>query len=480
MLSQRDRERLSFIEPSALIDFITNIYGLDDRLDLRIDELLQQYYDPKTTDSLSFRIQELRAHSLEHWDENSLIANLNELTYRIMSLKNAQPFGCLQLLAQLLQSADELLAQVRNNNTEVTFDNNDVFFEYQQIAQLWLDTARGCLQSDKQQLRSDRAAMISLNQSWQDSVKQLVDRDHFGVTDRMLSRIYKLLPKANILALLSSYQADLTELLAQKPQNNLATTLICQRIEALSAATKDAALFEQNFLTLYAKSGLENKTLARMLQFFYDFDVFDRAIYYLNEVWSVQDKPSQVARLDWLTKIYGKQDASDHKLAIMAEAFEIDPSPKRLQAILQMVPKDKRDYWQQQALIQAKSHQDVVQKLILLFALDEIKLANNTAVQMMSALNQVPKDKLQLLLTQVPKSAYLTQVVIYRSLLQQALAQSSGDHDHEKALWYYQQLQLLDDAMSRQLISYESLADHDSFSQTLKATWSDFLPKAQL
>lgn len=464
MLSPRDRERLSFIKPSTLIDFITDIYGMESQIDQRIDELLQDYYDPKTIDSLSFGIAELAAADQEHWEPNALIATINQLTYNILSLKPSQPFGCLQLFMQLLQTANSVLSR---------FDYQpNIFQEYQQIAKLWLDTAQSCYTIDKQRASSDFLPTNPINDCWQEGIKALADQDEVGVTEQMLSRVGKVLPKANILALLHSYQEDLSKISAKsstaKSRFSDKTTLLKKRIEALAAATNDAAVFEETFLELYAKSGLSNLDLAVMLQFFYQHDIFDRAIYYLNEVWSATNKAGQLARLDWLTKIYGKQDAQAHKLATMEEAFNLDPTPKRLQAILQTVAPQKRDQWQQHALMIAKNHQDIVQKLLLLFALDETKLADNTAVREQDSLQNTSEAQLQLLLSQVPRPAYLTQVVIYRSLLSQVLNASSQNFDEEKARWYYQQLQLLDEAMAAQLIGYEAIMDHDSFASSLK------------
>lgn len=476
MMSQLDRERLSVIDAVAIIEVISEIYGINAQVDARIDELLLKH-DPKTSDNLSASIQALADNPLAYREEHSLIAHLNQLTFRIMSLKTAQPFASLTLLAQLLQTSALILPQFcgdKDNNNDKENDSNDVFFEYRNIAQLWFDTARSCLEIDYQ--NSETSSAVDLNQGWQDRVAQLCDHDPFGVTHQMLKSLYKLLPKANIQALISNCQKARSELMAEKPQNSAKIAVISQRMEALSAATKDAGIFEHNFLNLYANDGLENQTLARMLQFFCDVNGFDRALYYLNEVWQLRDNDSQLARLDWLTKIYDKQGASEHKLATMEEAFSLDPNPKRLQSILQQVPSARRDQWQQQALALAKKNQNLIQKLPLLFELGETALADNAAVQLQDTLDTASEDDLQQLLLVSPKSAYLTQVVIYRALLKQALAQRPEKFS-EKALKYYQQLAQLDTIMTNQQISYQALVNHDEFSQSLNASWPDVLPK---
>ncbi len=442
--------------------FIIEIYGINKNIDKRIKALLAQTGASAFVNQLTVSIKSLR-HQREYIDyreSSELAAEIEQRITDIMSLQTTEPYVCLKLIELLIDTANNSLGRCDDSNGEV----GNV---YRSLSSHWLSIAGICYQLEKQQAPAEKKQLAS---KWQQNVKALVKKNDYGTMDNLLSNANQLFTKIDVLTLIKDYQTQYDDCINNQglDADDYKVINIAIYLEELAMASGDVALYERIYLQVNTSGTPNAIQIEDMLAFFYEQQAFDRALYYLNEVWQSDNRYDQISRLDWLITIYEAMGALKQKLATMGAVFELDPTPMRLKAILAIVPTQDKTIWQQKALKLAKQEEDIIQKLHLLLELGEIELLDSTAITAATTLAQSRYYySLTELLDKIPSGAYLSKVVIYRSLLNDIL-DSNRNKDYDHAANYYKQLQQLDKTFTKDKVSYEGLVNHKDYDDCLQ------------
>lgn len=469
---------LSKLPATALAQFIADIYGMEKIIDKKIDRLLLQSDKTKLIKKLTSTIKALkrRRKFVDYWEAGGFALELSHILSDVMLLADTKPRQCLELLELFMETSESSLNRCDDSN-------GDVGGIYRSLAQHWLKVARICYEQDKQQASAEEWPLLS--QAWRQKVIALAKNNDFGEMDELLPNVDQLLDRNEMMALLDHYQSAYQALLDSKNQDDddYEVMGLAVNLESVAKAIGDVDLFEQVYLKVTKnkavgskKNSLNTLQLEELIGYFYEQQAYDKALHYLNNIWESDAdsgneqygiKSDEVIRLDWLLKLYEAMGEADKKLATMSVVFEIDPTPERLKTIMQSVPESQKPLWRDKALMLAKQQDSVIKKLTLLLDLEELALADAAAVEAQEYLADCHYTRLTELLKITPMAAYLTQVVLYRSLLDDIL-----NHARIKAYGhaarYLKQLSRIDDALQRQGKSYEGVITHQAYLKALQ------------
>ncbi|MDO5768852.1 MAG: hypothetical protein Q4P13_05055 [Psychrobacter sp.] len=498
---------LSKLPAPALAQFIADIYGMERIIDKKIDRLLLQSDKTKLIKKLTSTIKALnrRRKLVAYWEASEFALELSHILSDVLLLADTKPRQCLELLELLMETSANSLSRCEDSN-------GDIDRVYRSLPPHWLKIARSCYEMDQQQASAEEWPLLS--QAWRHKVAALAQSNDFGERDELLPNVNLLFDSDEMIALLMHYQLLYQDQLTaenaddiKNDENNandnndnnendddLESKVTATHLISVAKATGDVDLFERVYLQVgHPKTAdylqpnplnqdrlnqdcLTTRQLEEMIGYFYDHQAYDKVFYYLNEVWESEAnsgdeqygiKSDEVRRLDWLLRLYEAIGDADKKLATMSAVFEIDPTPERLRAILQTVPNSQKPLWRDKALMLAKQQDSVIQKLTLLLDLGELELADAAAIEAQEYLADCHYTTLTELLKQAPMDAYLTQVILHRSLLDDIL-----DHERFKAYGYaaryLKQLGRIDDAVQRQGKSYEGVMTHQAYLKALQ------------
>lgn len=469
---------LSKLPATALAQFIADIYGMEKIIDKKIDRLLLQSDKSKLIKKLTSTIKALkrRRKFVDYWEAGGFALELNHILSDVMLLADTNPRQCLELLELFMETSESSLNRCDDSN-------GDVGGVYRSLAQHWLKVARTCYELDQQQASAEEWPLLS--QAWRHKVITLAKNNDFGEMDELVPNVNQLFDREEMISLLDYYQSAYQTLLVSKNQDDddYEVMGLAINLENVAKAIEDVDLFERIYLQVNKnkavgseRNSLNTLQLEELIGYFYEQQAYDKALYYLNEIWESEAdsgneqygiKSDEVRRLDWLLQVYEAMDDVDKKLATMSAVFEIDPTPERLKTILQNVPELQKPLWRDKALMLAKQQESVIQKLTLLMDLGELALADAAAVEAQAYLADCHYIRLTELLKQTPKAAYFTQVILYRSLLDDIL-----NHARIKAYGhaarYLKQLGRIDETLQRQGKSYEGVITHQAYLKALQ------------
>lgn len=469
MLNSEIKRNLAKLPTSLLVEFISELHGADKLIDKKIDRLLLQSDKPKFIKKLTSTIKGLkrRRKFVDYWESSEFAQELKHLLSDVMTLQEDQPRQCLELLELFIASSESSLNRCDDLNGEVGG-------VYRSLAQHWLSVAHTCYELDKAQASIEEQALLS--RAWQNKVIELAKNNDFGEMDELLSNVGRLLSTEEVMTLIEHYQMLYNRTLKSKNQDDddYEVMEIAINLENVTKALGDVELYESIYLQVNKKKAYNAKKttlntlqLEEMIRYFYSQFAYDKAIHYLNKVWISDDNYDEIRRLDWLITLYEATGDSENKLAVMTEAFEKDPTPQRLKAILAMVPAEQKPIWREKALSLAQQQQNILKKLRLLLDLDELSLADAAAINAKAQLATCQYNGLTDLLKQTPLQAYFTQVIIYRSLLNDIL-NNARSKAYGHAARYYRQLYNLDAAIYQHGKSYEGIITHQEYLTALK------------
>lgn len=469
MLNEEVKLRLTKLPPSLLVGLISEIYGVDKLIDKKIDRLLLQTDKSKLIKKLTSTIKGLkrRRKFVDYWESSEFALELTHLLSDVLSLQESEPRQCLELLELFIATSESSLNRCDDSSGQV----GDI---YRSLAQHWLSVARLCYEIDKAQASIEEQAILS--RGWQNKVIELAKNNDFGEMDALLPNVDKLLSTEEVITLIEHYQSMYNRALNDNNQDDddYEVMELGINLENVAKALGDIELYERIYLQVNknkaynAKSNtLNTLQLEEMIRYFYSQFAYDKALYYLNDVWESDNDYDEITRLDWLTSIYEAKGDSEHKLAVMAEAFEKDPTPQRLKSILETVPAQQKSIWREKALSVAQQEENILKKLQLLLDLDEPSLADTAAINAQEQLANCHYNGLTALLKLSPPQAHLTQVIVYRSLLNDILNNArSTAYGH--AARYLKQLYKLDAAIHQHKKSYQGTITHQDYLTQLQ------------
>lgn len=482
MLDAEQRQALAKLSKSTLVNFVAEVQGVDKLLDKKIERLLLQSDTPKLIKKLTSNLKGLRRRHafIEYWKVSEFATELQYLADDIMSLYPEQLETCLNLLELFLESSNSSLQRCE--------DNGEVAKAYRSAAESWLTVASRCYEDEKLSLPLDEQDILS--QAWQQKVKSLIDDNDYGfghiyaTKEALIEGINELLSESEISGLIDDYVQYYEGLFEQdvledkKAQStkisydyNRASHQEKLKIEVtlvgLARALGDVVLFEKVYLRIYPKDAMTAQQLSELLRFLIDNKAYTRAHYYLDDVWQSRNKQEQLRRLDWLSEIYRLQGDTNAQLQTLGEAFELYSTPSRLKAIMAIASPAQQSQWRKKTYELAEQQESIVMAITLLLEINEAALANKVAIARYLEFNDIHYETLTRMLKELPESALLIRVIIYRSLIDDILG-NARSKAYGYAVRYYKKLQKLDDSIKITADSYSSLLAHQHYMIKLR------------
>lgn len=478
MLNTEQKKYLSQLPKTALVDFVADVYGVDKMLDKKIERLLLQSDKPKLIKKLTTALKGLRRRRkfIDYWESSEFATELQHLASDVMSLYSEQPQECLALLELFIESTNASLERADDSNGCI----GDV---YRRLTSSWLTVASTCYEQEKQAIPVDERDILS--HAWVKKVKALVDDNDYGTKDGLLENINQLLSESEIRGLITDYQHE-REIIQTKKANgdtlnerqnnplhddafsiNYEKMVIEIAIKSLARALGDVGLFEALFFEMQATRPVHPRRLEELLTFLLNQRAFDKALNYLNEEWQSDGLLDKVRRLDWLSHIYHMQKDTNALMKVLGEAFELQPTPSRLKAIMAAASPAQQAHWRKRAYELAEKQESVFMATSLLLEIGEIELANQVAVARHAQFDDVHYTALTGMLKELPAETDLLQVIIYRSLLNDIL-DSSRSKAYGHAARYFNHLTNLDTVLNSSPESYSELTTHKEYVTTLK------------
>ena len=482
MLDAEQRQALAKLSKSTLVNFVAEVQGVDKLLDKKIERLLLQSDTPKLIKKLTSNLKGLRRRHafVEYWKVSEFATELQYLADDIMSLYPEQLETCLNLLELFLESSNSSLQRCE--------DNGEVAKAYRSAAESWLTVASRCYKDEKLSLPLDEQDILS--QAWQQKVKSLIDDNDYGfghiygTKEALIEGIGELLSESEISGLIDDYQQYYEELFEQgssETTKSLLTKRLYDHSRAnhqeklktevtlieLVKALGNVALFEKVYSRIYPKDNMTAQQLSELLRFLIDNKAYTRAHYYLDDVWQSRNKQEQVKRLELLNEVYQLQGDSESQLQTLGEAFELYSTPSRLKAIMAIASPAQQSQWRKKAYELAEQQESIVMAITLLLEINEAALANKIAITRYLEFNDIHYETLTRMLKELPESALLIRVIIYRSLIDDILG-NARSKAYGYAVRYYKKLQKLDDSIKITADNYNSLLAHQHYMIKLR------------
>jgi hypothetical protein len=478
MLNAEQKKYLSQLSKTSLIDFVSDVYGVDKMLDKKIERLLLQSDKPKLIKKLTTTLKGLRRRRkfVDYWESSEFATELQHLASEIMSLYPEQPQECLTLLELFIESTNASLGRADDSNGYI----GDI---YRSLTASWLTVASTCYEQEKRDITVDERDILS--HAWVNKVKVLADDNDYGTKDSLLEDINELLSEPEIRGLIADYQQERENIQTKKAnedtlnerQNsplsddafsiNYEKMVIEIAIKNLSRALGDVGFFETIFFEMQETRPVHPRRLEELLTFLLNQRAFDKALHYLNEEWQSDGLLDKTRRLDWLSHIYHMQKNTNALMEVLGEVFELQPSPLRLKAIMAEASPAQQAQWRKRAYELAEQQENVFMATSLLLEIGEVELANQVAVARYCQFADVHYTALTGMLKELPAETDLLQVIIYRTLLNDIL-DSSRSKAYGHAARYFNRLTKLDTVISQSSKPYSELATHKEYVITLK------------
>lgn len=473
MLNIEQKKYLSQLPKTALVDFVSDVYGVDKMLDKKIERLLLQSDKPKLIKKLTTTLKGLkrRRKFTDYWESSEFATELQHLASDIMSFYPEQPQECLRLLELFIESTSVSLGRADDSNGYI----GDI---YRSLTSSWLTVASTCYEQEKRDIPVDERDILS--HAWVKKVKALADDNDYGTKDNLLEDINQLLSEPEIRGLIADYQQE-REIIQTKKANedtlserqnsplsddafsiNYEKMVIEIAIKNLTRALGDVGFFEAIFFEMQETRPVHPRRLEELLTFLLDQGAYDRALHYLNEEWQSDGLMDKIRRLDWLSHIYHMQKDTAALMEVLGEVFELQSTPTRLKSIMAVASLTQQAQWRKRAYELAEQQESVLMATSLLLEIGEIELANQVAVARHSEFADVHYTSLTQLLKELPVGTQLIHVIIYRSLIEDIL-DSSRSKAYGHAARYLNKIAQLDVLISRETDGYISLITHQDY-----------------
>ncbi|MDN3397784.1 hypothetical protein QL919_03470 [Psychrobacter sp. APC 3426] len=477
MLDTTQKRSLSQLPKATLVDFVSDVYGVDKLLDKKIERLLLQSDKPKLIKKLTSNLKGLRRRRkfLDYWEYSDFVTELHYLADDVMSLYPERPKACLDLLELFIDSTDSSLERVDDSYGEI----GDL---YRSLTSSWLKVAATCYQQEKQILPVDEQDILS--HAWLEKVKAMDDDNDYGTKDNLLAGIGQLFSEPEIRGLISDYQQEYETILIKEADHKEATKGFKKRdyevdytisqeksriesaLEEVAKALGDVGLFEVIYREIHPKRPLHPRYLVDLIEFLMDAEAYNLALGHLTDEWQSDDLQYKLKRLELLNQIYEQQNDIEAQLKVLGEAFELQPSVRRLKAVMAIATPAQQAYWRKKSYELAAQQDEVVTAISLLLALGEVDFANKIAVKRHTEFTDLHYITLTQLLKELPAETDLLQVIIYRSLLDDIL-DNARTKAYGHAARYYKKLFQLDFLVSKMNRGYNDLITPQAYTRAL-------------
>ena len=482
MLNDNQKKDLAKLPKAILVNFVADVQGMDKLLDKKIERLLLQSDKPKLIKKLTSTLKGLRRRrkSLNYWDYNDFVTELQYLIDDVMSLYPEQLLECLILLELYIESTDSSLERVDDSTGEIKS-------LYSRLTSLWLQVAGSCFEQEKQEVAIDEQDILT--QSWIYKVKAMVDDNEYGTKDNLLRHVNQLFSNLEIESLIEDYKYDYQTLLTESFENNSyeedntlnaatmnANSLQKRNLERvlidLAWALTDITTFEDIYLYLNANRKFSSNEFNKFIQFLIDHEAYDVALRYLNEDWpgndkNISTKTLSLQRLDWLSIIYSEQANSEAFYDVLIAAFELEPSFTRFRQVIAEANPAQQAHMRKRAFELADQQSDIIMAIDLWLEIEAFERANQVAIDRQQEFDEMHYTTLTQWLKRLPDDTNLIRVMIYRSLLNDIL-DNDRSMAYSHAARYYKHLVKLDAFVDRSDQGYHSLSNHQDYVKALK------------
>lgn len=478
MLNAEQKKYLTQLPKTALVDFVSEVYGIDKLLDKKIERLLLQSDKPQLIKKLTSNLKGLRRRRkfVDYWESSEFATELQHLADDVMSLYPEHTQECLTLLELFIDSTNASLDRADDSNGYVSG-------VYRRLTPSWLTVASACYEQQKQDIPADEHDILS--NTWVKKVKALADDNDYGTKDDLLVNIDQLFSESEIRGLISDYQQEYAAVLIKEANHKEATkgfkqqdyevdyvisqekSTIENALEEVAKALGDVTVFETIYREIHPKYPMHPRYLVDLIIFFIDAEAYDLALDYLMNEWQSDELLHKLKRLELLSRIYAQRDDRESQLRVLGEAFELQSSVARLKAIMAVAQPAEQAYWRKRAYELAELQESIFMATSLLLEIGEVELANQIAVARHAEFADLHYMTLTGMLKELPVDTHLIQVIVYRSLIDDIL-DSARSKAYGHAARYLKRLINLDTAVSQFPNSYSTLITHQDYVTLLK------------
>lgn len=308
----------------------------------------------------------------------------------------------------------------------------------------------------------DSAVLLNKKDSyWKPRVIEQVDNNSFGIKDNLLVETKRLLSRDALLELYNSWKAEYLNHLGEKSDDSFSLDGI--NYEAKLCETALALDEPEKYLEVYLLDGSEINELQMMtiVKVFIDFKLYERAEELLNSIDCrdrLSDSYSELYKL-----IYKETGNRDGLILECKKKWNKDSDYSSLKEYLNVISEKEKEKIISEAINIAIQDEDIYRGAMVLLELDNFEKAEELIITHKKELNHLRYDKLLDILDKIALHSDISQVLIYRSLLDDILNRGfSKGYNH--AAKYFKQLVKLE-----QVVEYgDRIENHTDYNNKLK------------
>ncbi|MBA0165883.1 DUF6880 family protein [Pectobacterium sp. CFBP8739] len=429
---------------TQLLLLVEAVYGLDPKVDQRIEMLLHGQNIAMQETSLKQRIASITRGKefIDYYQSYGFAMELEALVGDIAYLIDDTPKVAFALIDQLMSTHSRVYERADDSN-------GDIGGAYAAALSVWIKAAS--------QWRSQGGK----TRNWPDEVKKRHDENDYAVWDGVIAQSATLLTEPELQQLAQDFEHEYAAALINAPleEYNFRAAHAAIGISGVAEALKDVALFERSIL-LGSPEPNELQKL-RIVEFCLSINEAQSALKWLLKPFQHHAESRRQALLDQTYRQLGDLNAL---LILRREAYQRSPDYHRLCALLEVLPdQQEREALERQAVTNAITISDIVTRIDTLLALCAYTEAGTQVIEHLSSLSVFYGRLIDWADKFHRANAFLAEVACYRLLLDDILSSGrSKAYDH--AATYYRKL----DKLASQLTSHAPLSEWGEYQEQLK------------
>lgn len=423
---------------------IEAIYGLDPKVDQRIEALLYRQDTVKQEKLLKERIASIARGKrfIDYYQSHGFAMELEALVGDIGYLIDDAPKKAFALIDALMSTHARVYERVDDSDGAIGE-------AYAAALSVWVKAA------------SQWRAQGGKTWNWPDEVRKRHDENDYAVWDDLIAQSGTLLTEPELRQLAQDFEREYAAALASAPHKeyNFRAAHATLDISGVAQALKDVTLFER--ATLLGSPKPNELQKLHIVEFCLSINEAQSALKWISEPFQHYAEDKRQALLDKAYVQLGDQDAL---LALRREAYRQRPDYTRLQALLAVLQDEtERETLQNQAATHALAMEDIESRIDTLLALNDYGQASAQLLAHWESLNVFFGVLLGWAEQFHDAECPLAEVICYRLLLDDILsAGRSKAYDH--AANYYRQLEKL----ASRITSYAPLLEWADYQEQLK------------
>ncbi|MEL4889316.1 hypothetical protein N6P31_20145 [Pectobacterium betavasculorum] len=429
---------------AQLLLMVEAIYGLDPKVDQRIETLLNRQDTVAQEKSLKQRITSIARGKrfIDYHQSHDFAMELEVLVGDIAFLVDDAPQKAFALIDSLMSTHSRVYERADDSDGAIGES-------YAAALSVWVNAA------------SQWRAQSGKTRNWTDEIKKRHNENDYAVWDGLIAQSGMLLTESELSQLAQDFESEYTAALVAAPQNeyNFRAAHATLGISGVARALKDVTLFERSIL-LPSPQPNELQKL-HIVEFCLSIDEAQSALKWLSEPFQGHAEDKRLALLDKAYVQLGDQNAL---LALRREAYQQRPDYTRLQALLAVLQDEtERETLQNQAATHALAMGDVQSKIDTLLELNDYAQAAAQLLAHRESLNVFFGVLLSWADQFHDAECPLAEVICYRLLLDDILSSGrSKAYDH--AANYYRKLEKL----ASRITSHAPLLEWVDYQEQLK------------